>query len=75
LRLRKAGPASKETLDYAEILRGDPCSYCGAPVQHIDHIVPVVAGGRSEWQNLAASCQACNQAKHASSLLAFLAAR
>lgn len=63
---------SKDTLDYREILRNDPCAYCAAPMEHVEHIVPVARGGSNEWDNLAASCSACNQSKQTKSLLEFL---
>lgn len=46
------------------------CAYCGrhiADVQdrHIDHVVPLAKGGAHEWENLAVTCQPCNQQKAA----------
>lgn len=32
---------------------------------HIDHLIPVARGGETAWDNLAASCQPCNNLKHA----------
>lgn len=32
----------------------------GAPATHVDHIVPVVDGGRDDPGNLRAACAACN---------------
>lgn len=64
--------AGTRGIGYVKILRGDPCSYCGAPSEHVDHIVPVTAGGRSHWSNLTAACAACNQSKQARDLLTFL---
>ena len=39
--------------------------YCGAPVRHIDHIVPVAAGGATTAENGEGLCVACNLAKEA----------
>lgn len=39
--------------------------YCGAPVRHIDHIVPVAAGGQTTAENGEGLCVACNLAKEA----------
>lgn len=61
-----------ETLTYMQILRGDPCAYCGEPHEHIDHIHPLSRGGKHHWTNLTSSCQHCNQSKNASTLLQFL---
>lgn len=56
------------------ILRGDPCCYCGAPMQHIDHIHPIARGGDGSWDNLTAACSSCNQRKQAKTLLMFMLA-
>jgi 5-methylcytosine-specific restriction endonuclease McrA len=67
--------SSQERTDldaWARILRNDPCAYCGAPTEHLDHIVPVAEGGEQRWTNLTAACARCNRAKHADSLLMFL---
>lgn len=53
-------------------LSADPCAYCGADSEHVDHIVPRAAGGSDEWDNLTASCKRCNLAKGTTSLLQFL---
>lgn len=60
---------------YALVLAGDPCCYCGAPMQHVDHIEPIARGGSGAWDNLTAACAACNQSKSDRPLLAFLLAR
>lgn len=60
---------------YPAILLGDPCSYCGAPAEHIDHIVPLSRGGSGDWDNLTAACAACNMSKGAQSLLTFMLRR
>jgi 5-methylcytosine-specific restriction endonuclease McrA len=55
---------------------GGRCWYCGKQTNpfrdfHVDHVVPVSAGGSGEIANLVPSCQPCNNAKHAKSLEAF----
>jgi 5-methylcytosine-specific restriction endonuclease McrA len=60
------------TYDFIGILSNDPCCYCHAPQEHIDHITPIAHGGSHEWENLTAACKSCNQSKHARSLLTFL---
>lgn len=62
-------------IEYAEILAGDPCSYCGVLVEHIDHIDPVACGGTSHWWNLTGACAFCNGSKKDKPLLIFLATR
>lgn len=71
-RRRAAGGYHARDDEYVAILRNDPCCYCGAPMEHIDHIVPVKAGGTSEWENLTAACAACNHKKNAKPLLHFM---
>jgi 5-methylcytosine-specific restriction endonuclease McrA len=58
--------------EWVAVLLDDPCCYCGGPMGHVDHIVPITAGGAGEWMNLTAACGPCNQRKHTKSLLLFL---
>jgi hypothetical protein len=50
---------------------GDRCEYCGLAQErqeatfHIDHIVPVVAGGPTVHENLALACVSCSLRKAA----------
>jgi len=43
------------------------CLYCGVvlPPRFLtrDHVVPVSAGGRDEWENVVTACRPCNQRK------------
>ena len=45
------------------------CQYCGiSPPDanlHVDHIIPVAAGGTNDIDNLATACQSCNTGKGA----------
>jgi len=36
------------------------CAYCGAEAKHVDHIIPVAAGGTDDPENLTAACARCN---------------
>lgn len=58
--------------EYRKILFLDPCSYCGNPCQHIDHIRPLSHGGAEAWHNLTASCASCNTSKQAKPVLTFM---
>lgn len=46
------------------------CEYCRSPVSHavssfsIEHIIPLEKGGATTADNLALSCQGCNNHKH-----------
>ena len=54
------------------VRQGGLCAACGGPVQrrglgsHVDHIVPLAAGGTSRFRNLQLLCRLCNQRKGAS---------
>jgi 5-methylcytosine-specific restriction endonuclease McrA len=61
-----------ETAEYVVIIRQDPCAYCGAPMEHVDHIVPFADGGPTDWTNLAPACANCNHRKSRMPLLLFL---
>lgn len=76
-RLRRKGiaPPTPEAGEYALILRGDPCCYCGAPMEHVDHIEPIALGGIGDWDNLTAACALCNLQKNTKPLLTFLLER
>jgi hypothetical protein len=63
-----------------EILKSDPCSYCGQYETEddefsrigIDHIVPSIAGGDDEWDNWTACCRRCNAQKGTLPLLGYM---
>ena len=42
---------------------GHRCQYCGANAENIDHVVPRSRGGPHAWDNVVASCRACNARK------------
>jgi 5-methylcytosine-specific restriction endonuclease McrA len=42
-----------------------PCTYCGAPAEHIDHIIPLARGGEHRIGNLTPACASCNLSKGA----------
>ena len=46
---------SQAQLDKRVRLLGGICIYCNGPFQHLDHLVPVVTGGRHALWNLARS--------------------
>lgn len=74
-RRRKIGWPSKDTLAYVEIIRADPCVYCGAPCEHVDHIRAVGRGGAGDWRNLAPACASCNLSKLTRDVLEFMLER
>jgi 5-methylcytosine-specific restriction endonuclease McrA len=63
---------TEDDLIYIEAITSDPCAYCGAPMEHVDHIDPVALDGASDWSNFTPSCGACNRSKSDKPLLLFL---
>jgi 5-methylcytosine-specific restriction endonuclease McrA len=52
---------------------GGRCVYCGQIKKlTIDHVVPLVSGGRHDIDNAVPACQSCNSKKKDKSLLIFL---
>lgn len=43
------------------------CQYCGLLVEYrgftLDHVLPRLRGGRSEWSNVVVCCRGCNETK------------
>jgi hypothetical protein len=72
---RRGEKMNAEAKAYSRIISGDPCAYCGAPMEEIDHIVPRPqweGEGWNDWSNLSAACRSCNRSKADRSLLTFL---
>jgi 5-methylcytosine-specific restriction endonuclease McrA len=42
---------------------GHRCQYCNHGAENIDHVVPRSRGGTHSWDNVVASCRACNARK------------
>jgi 5-methylcytosine-specific restriction endonuclease McrA len=42
---------------------GHRCQYCNRAAENIDHVVPRSRGGPHAWDNVVASCRACNSHK------------
>ena len=72
---RRALKVTPEDAAYVEILRRDPCCYCGEAMRDVDHIEPVARGGEGNWPNLTAACGPCNRSKSSRTLLTFLHGR
>lgn len=74
-------PGDRLRLEWAEILRRDPCAYCGGPGGTVDHIVPVLRktkhyrngkGETATTTNGTGSCADCNGSKKSLKLIEFL---
>lgn len=67
-RARKRGVKS-EDLDRREVfLKGEGrCWYCETVLLvdsfHVDHVIPLAAGGEHTFENVVPSCRSCNSAK------------
>lgn len=71
-RMKEAGVFSVSPKDSRRLLT-DPCYLCGGKAEHVDHIVPLVRGGRHSIGNLAPACQSCNLRKQDKFLVEFKA--
>jgi 5-methylcytosine-specific restriction endonuclease McrA len=68
--LRRGAPMDAVAHEWWEIVRHDPCAYCGSRErQSLDHIDALARGGDSHWTNLAAACRNCNSAKQDRTIL------
>lgn len=66
------GPLYNTNLrDFIFSKTNNKCSYCGAPAQEIDHIVPRAKGGTNSTYNLTPACRSCNEKKSNLSLKEF----
>ena len=57
----------RDTLRRALLIRDQWCRtpWCGAPIRHIDHPIPVADGGETSAANGQGLCERCNYAKEA----------
>lgn len=68
-RARVAGNGGDIAVDELMQMYGDQdglCAYCECQLNNdyeIDHMLPVIRGGHSGWENIALSCTPCNRRK------------
>ena len=55
-----------------QVIKTDPCVYCGEPGASTDHIHPTSDGGVNSWVNFAPTCIKCNNNKGSLSVLGFM---
>lgn len=72
---RRGGALTAAAERFLPVLLQDPCAYCGAPSEEIDHITAVAAGGTGCWTNLTGACRSCNGGKSDRPLLIYLLVR
>ena len=61
---------------WREIVRADPCAWCGGAGGFVDHIVPQSRcnpGQRKSWMNLTGTCPECNRRRGDAPVLQWLA--
>jgi 5-methylcytosine-specific restriction endonuclease McrA len=68
LRREHGGALDTRTVRY--ILQ-EPCAYCGAPSEVIEHCTPLSRGGENEAWNVVGACTDCNDLKARKTVLEF----
>lgn len=71
-RHRSTRRLDEATIEFVQLVRRDPCSYCGESAEAWDHIEPHAKGGASIWENATGACTRCNASKKDENLLLFL---
>lgn len=73
--MREREPIDKATREEVYHKFGGKCSYCGYDIGtkgfHVDHVIPVAAGGPDDQLNLFPSCKHCNSLKNSFTLEQF----
>lgn len=72
-RARLAGATCEPatTTEIRALLERD-CMACGAPGQHVDHVLPIARGGCGSLRNLQTLCATCNHRKNAKTMIEWL---
>lgn len=62
---RRQTPYTQEAIDWIASINWstEVCTYCQAPAEEIDHILPISKGGTGERDNLTPCCRSCNSRK------------
>jgi hypothetical protein len=64
---------TRDRESWAEIVRRDPCSYCGSTAEPtVEHIRPGRTKRHTGWENEVCACRACNNKRGNIPLLEFL---
>lgn len=72
LRYRGRRFGQSEPQSWKDVVRADPCAYCGGPSETVEHVIPVSAGGKRSPGNEVGACVSCNASKSNTPLLRFL---
>lgn len=77
--LRARGKVTREMMEKLLSLQKSMCVICRVNLRkskkHLDHIIPISAGGTNEFGNLQFLCPSCNLAKRAREPVAFMQSR
>lgn len=74
-RFFRYAPEDRLPGEWRMTLLNDPCVYCGAAPDGLDHIQAGSRRGHDGWMNRAPACEKCDQMKGAAPLWFFLLAR
>lgn len=72
LRKRGVAPVPPDARDDLLSMFDGLCAYCDEPATVIDHVIPVVAGGKTEPGNVLPACSTCNGSKHSRDIYEWL---
>lgn len=53
-------------------IMSEPCAYCGADADQLEHVQPLSRDGTNDAHNCVSACFDCNAAKHRATVLEFL---
>lgn len=60
-----------QPMAYLDVIRRDPCVWCGGPGGTMEHIMPKSQGGSKAWFNAAGACKLCNNRRKVMTVLDF----
>jgi len=67
--LKRQGEVFKVNVKDCQKMLNQPCFYCGTKAIHLDHVIPLVRGGRHSIGNLVPSCSKCNTSKNKKTIM------
>lgn len=70
--IRWRAPLSHDFIGYNEVVKKEPCVYCGGLAKTWDHLIPKSKGGPSGWTNMARACSHCNLKRDTKPFLIFM---
>jgi hypothetical protein len=63
---KRLAPNTLTSSEWTRILAAHKgrCHYCGAPAEHMEHILPLARGGGTTFENVVPACAPCNLSKN-----------